>query len=118
MELLHTDTINCGMNKGNERIWREWNRTDQVYHGIYEGMRYNKLFVDNTLVIKFDDNGKSKINGTSERAILDLNGKYLHKLGFRKGDQVKIEYYRDSLITNDRCSNIGTTQLTITKLVA
>ena len=62
-------------NKGNPRVWIEGN--DLIKFGLKCGDRYTKLLTTNHIILKFNASGKSKIAGTKDRPIIDLNGKFL-----------------------------------------
>tara|TARA_R100001443_G_scaffold117273_1_gene141026 strand:+ start:2801 stop:3136 length:336 start_codon:yes stop_codon:yes gene_type:complete len=66
-------------NKGFKRCWAEGNILDQM--GIKVNMRFNKIVSQGKVSIVFTESGRQKINGTTDRPILDLNGKFLNVLG-------------------------------------
>tara|TARA_R100000951_G_scaffold109222_1_gene106068 strand:- start:325 stop:645 length:321 start_codon:yes stop_codon:yes gene_type:complete len=76
-------TYNLGMNKGNFRIWIEGNTL--LKEGFNCGDKFDKEYgfnspYENRLVLKFSNEGKSKIAGNASRPIIDLNGKFLNPI--------------------------------------
>ena len=62
-------------NKGNPRVWIERQALEKF--GLKYGDRYTKFLTNSHIILKFNPEGKSKIVGTKDRPIIDLNGKFL-----------------------------------------